>query len=48
MQVLWHQRVKYYLEQMKPMIGNDTFRNIMDMRENPGGFVAALIDKEFG
>jgi hypothetical protein len=32
---------------MKPMIRNDTFRNIMDMRENPGGFVAAIIEKEF-
>lgn len=43
---VWHQRVKYYLEQMKPMIGNDTFRNIMDLRANLGGFAAALIDKD--
>ena len=37
-------REKYYLEQMKPMIGNDCFRNIMNMRENLGGFAYGLID----
>ena len=37
-------REKYYLDQMKPMIGNYTFRNIMDMRANLGGFAFGLVD----
>ncbi|GLJ08300.1 hypothetical protein SUGI_0085970 [Cryptomeria japonica] len=44
--VVWKQRVNYYWEQMKSEIKNNTFRNIMDMKANLGGFAAALNNKD--
>uniref|UniRef100_A0A0D6R8L2 Methyltransferase n=1 Tax=Araucaria cunninghamii TaxID=56994 RepID=A0A0D6R8L2_ARACU len=44
--VVWQQRVNFYWEQMNSEIQNDTFRNIMDMKANLGGFAAALKEKD--
>ena len=46
MQRIWHYRVAEYWKQMKSVIHRDSFRNIMDMNSNLGGFSAAVKDKE--
>eukprot|EP00262_Sarcandra_glabra_P004239 TRINITY_DN1519_c4_g1_i1.p1 TRINITY_DN1519_c4_g1~~TRINITY_DN1519_c4_g1_i1.p1 ORF type:complete len:626 (+),score=88.56 TRINITY_DN1519_c4_g1_i1:223-2100(+) len=43
---VWHWRVIQYWKQMKSVIEKNTFRNIMDMKSNLGGFAAALKDKD--
>ncbi|KAL9671803.1 hypothetical protein QQ045_009376 [Rhodiola kirilowii] len=43
---IWHFRVMEYLKQMKSVVTRDSFRNIMDMNSNLGGFAAALIEKD--
>ncbi|XP_010251021.1 PREDICTED: probable methyltransferase PMT9 isoform X1 [Nelumbo nucifera] len=43
---IWHFRVMEYWRQMKSVIQKDSFRNIMDMDANLGGFGAALNDKD--
>ncbi|PSR87543.1 Methyltransferase [Actinidia chinensis var. chinensis] len=43
---IWHYRVAEYWKQMKSVIHRDSFRNIMDMNSNLGGFAAAVKDKE--
>ena len=46
MQEVWHWRVIQYWKQMKSRIEKNSFRNIMDMRANLGGFAASLTDKD--
>lgn len=46
MQNVWHYRVAEYWKQMKSVIQRDSFRNVMDMNSNLGGFAAALKDKD--
>ncbi|XP_057984055.1 probable methyltransferase PMT9 [Malania oleifera] len=43
---IWHFRVIEYWKQMKSVIYINSFRNIMDMHSNLGGFAAALSDKD--
>ncbi|KAK6913063.1 putative S-adenosyl-L-methionine-dependent methyltransferase [Dillenia turbinata] len=43
---IWHFRVIEYWKQMKFVIQRNSFRNIMDMNSNLGGFAAALKDKD--
>ncbi|XP_042487444.1 probable methyltransferase PMT9 isoform X1 [Macadamia integrifolia] len=43
---IWHLRVKDYWKQMKSVIQKNSFRNIMDMKSNLGGFAAALKEKD--
>ncbi|KAL6960518.1 uridine,cytidine kinase [Sarracenia purpurea var. burkii] len=43
---IWHYRVDEYWKQMKSVIQKDSFRNIMDMNSNLGGFAAAINDKD--
>ncbi|XP_052197879.1 probable methyltransferase PMT9 [Diospyros lotus] len=43
---IWHYRVTEYWKQMKSVIRKDSFRNVMDMNSNLGGFAAALKDKD--
>ncbi|KAM7267918.1 hypothetical protein ACFE04_010084 [Oxalis oulophora] len=43
---IWHFRVMEYWKQMKTVVRKDSFRNVMDMNSNLGGFAAALKDKE--
>ncbi|GMP29436.1 hypothetical protein CsSME_00004542 [Camellia sinensis var. sinensis] len=43
---IWHYRVTEYWKQMKSVIQKNSFRNIMDMNSNLGGFAAALKDKD--
>ncbi|KAJ8544976.1 hypothetical protein K7X08_017559 [Anisodus acutangulus] len=43
---VWHDRVVDYWEQMKSVIVKKSFRNVMDMNSNLGGFAAALKDKD--
>ncbi|XP_057492088.1 probable methyltransferase PMT9 isoform X2 [Actinidia eriantha] len=43
---IWHYRVAEYWKQMKSVIHRDSFRNIMDMNSNLGGFAAAVKDKD--
>lgn len=43
---VWHWRVIQYWKQMKSLIEKNSFRNIMDMRANLGGFAASLTDKD--
>ncbi|XP_020241470.1 probable methyltransferase PMT9 [Asparagus officinalis] len=43
---VWHWRVIQYWKQMKSKIEKNSFRNIMDMRANLGGFAASLADKD--
>lgn len=45
MQEVWNWRVLEYWKQMKPEIQQDSFRNIMDMTANFGGFAASLVNK---
>lgn len=44
--MIWHKRVTEYWKQMKSIIHKNSFRNIMDMNSNLGGFAAALNDKD--
>ena len=46
MQNIWHYRVAEYWKQMKSVIHRNSFRNIMDMNSNLGGFAAAVKDKD--
>ncbi|KAF5186948.1 S-adenosyl-l-methionine-dependent methyltransferases superfamily protein [Thalictrum thalictroides] len=43
---IWHFRVMEYWKQMQSVIQKNSFRNIMDMKSNLGGFAAALKDKD--
>ncbi|XP_073100455.1 probable methyltransferase PMT9 isoform X2 [Elaeis guineensis] len=43
---IWHWRVMQYWKQMKTQIEKDSFRNVMDMRANLGGFAASLANKD--
>ncbi|XP_043724743.1 probable methyltransferase PMT9 isoform X1 [Telopea speciosissima] len=43
---IWHLRVSDYWKQMKSVIQKNSFRNIMDMKSNLGGFAAALKEKD--
>ncbi|KAF7129820.1 hypothetical protein RHSIM_Rhsim10G0014000 [Rhododendron simsii] len=43
---IWHYRVTEYWKQMKSVIRKDSFRNVMDMHSNLGGFAAAVKDKD--
>ncbi|XP_059640734.1 probable methyltransferase PMT9 [Cornus florida] len=43
---IWHYRVIEYWKQMKSVIQKNSFRNVMDMNSNLGGFAAALNDKD--
>ncbi|KAA8530171.1 hypothetical protein F0562_004880 [Nyssa sinensis] len=43
---IWHYRVIEYYKQMKSVIQKNSFRNVMDMNSNLGGFAAALNDKD--
>uniref|UniRef100_A0A5B7A3K9 Methyltransferase n=1 Tax=Davidia involucrata TaxID=16924 RepID=A0A5B7A3K9_DAVIN len=43
---IWHYRVIEYYKQMKSIIQKNSFRNVMDMNSNLGGFAAALNDKD--
>ncbi|KAK9108439.1 hypothetical protein Syun_024450 [Stephania yunnanensis] len=42
----WHYRVNEYWKDMRTVIGRNSFRNVMDMRSNFGGFSSALKDKD--
>ncbi|CAK9180433.1 unnamed protein product [Ilex paraguariensis] len=44
--ILWHYRVIEYWKQMKSVLQKNSFRNVMDMNANLGGFAAALKDKD--
>lgn len=46
MQSIWYFRVFEYWKQMKSVVEKDSFRNVMDMNSNLGGFAAALKDKD--
>ncbi|KAL5718040.1 hypothetical protein ACHQM5_010981 [Ranunculus cassubicifolius] len=41
---IWHLRVMEYWKQMKSVTRRSSFRNIMDMKSNLGGFAAAFKD----
>lgn len=43
---LWQSRVIQYWKQMKNEIEKHSFRNVLDMRSNLGGFATSLIDKD--
>lgn len=43
---IWQVRVVDYWKQMKTVAQKNTFRNVMDMNSNLGGFAAALKDKD--
>lgn len=43
---IWHFRVVEYWNQMKAVLKRNSFRNVMDMNSNLGGFAAALHDKD--
>ncbi|VFQ96857.1 unnamed protein product [Cuscuta campestris] len=44
---VWHDRVLDYWKQMRSVVTQkNTFRNVMDMNSNLGGFAAALKDKD--
>lgn len=43
---IWHFRVMEYWKQMKSVIQKNSFRNVMDMNSNLGGFAAGLKDKD--
>lgn len=45
-QDIWKHRVAEYWKQMKSVIRRDSFRNIMDMNADLGGFAAAVNDKD--
>ncbi|XP_043704777.1 probable methyltransferase PMT9 isoform X2 [Telopea speciosissima] len=43
---IWNLRVTDYWKQMKSVIQKNSFRNVMDMKSNLGGFAAALKEKD--
>ncbi|GAV84440.1 Methyltransf_29 domain-containing protein [Cephalotus follicularis] len=43
---IWQFRVIEYWKQMKSVVQKNSFRNVMDMNSNLGGFAAALRDKD--
>ncbi|KAI3885050.1 hypothetical protein MKW98_002442 [Papaver atlanticum] len=43
---MWNFRVAAYWKQMKSVTHRNSFRNIIDMKSNLGGFAAALKDKD--
>lgn len=43
---VWQWRVIQYWKQMKSKVERNTFRNIMDMNSNLGGFAASLKDRD--
>ncbi|CAN6220323.1 unnamed protein product [Urochloa humidicola] len=43
---IWHSRVTRYWKHMKSEIQKDSFRNVMDMSANLGGFAASLRKKD--
>ncbi|VAH68853.1 unnamed protein product [Triticum turgidum subsp. durum] len=43
---IWHSRVVLYWKLMKTEIQKDSFRNVMDMNANLGGFAASLRKKD--
>ncbi|KAK3134414.1 hypothetical protein QOZ80_6AG0548840 [Eleusine coracana subsp. coracana] len=43
---IWHSRVIQYWKHMKSEIQKDSFRNVMDMNANLGGFAASLKKKD--
>ncbi|XP_027151527.1 probable methyltransferase PMT9 [Coffea eugenioides] len=43
---IWHDRVVDYWKQMRSLMQRNSFRNVMDMNSNLGGFAAALRDKD--
>ncbi|XP_073011227.1 probable methyltransferase PMT9 isoform X3 [Typha latifolia] len=43
---IWHFRVIEYWNQMKSEIQRDSFRNVMDMKANLGGFAASLANED--
>lgn len=43
---IWQHRVTEYWKQMKSVIHRDSFRNIMDMNADLGGFATAVNDKD--
>ncbi|CAD6335726.1 unnamed protein product [Miscanthus lutarioriparius] len=43
---IWHSRVIQYWKHMKSEIRKDSFRNVMDMSANLGGFAASLKKKD--
>ncbi|CAD6230801.1 unnamed protein product [Miscanthus lutarioriparius] len=45
-QDIWHSRVIQYWKHMKSEIRKDSFRNVMDMSTNLGGFAASLKKKD--
>lgn len=46
MQSIWYDRVVDYWKQMKSVIRRNSFRNVMDMNSNLGGFASSLRDKD--
>ncbi|CAH9092295.1 unnamed protein product [Cuscuta epithymum] len=43
---IWHARVLDYWKQMRTVVMQNSFRNVMDMNSNLGGFAAALNDED--
>ncbi|CAL4966771.1 unnamed protein product [Urochloa decumbens] len=43
---IWHSRITRYWKHMKSEIQKDSFRNVMDMSANLGGFAASLSKKD--
>ncbi|XP_047322006.1 probable methyltransferase PMT9 [Impatiens glandulifera] len=43
---IWHYRITDYWKQIRPVMINASFRNVMDMNSNLGGFAAALKDED--
>ncbi|KAL3526365.1 hypothetical protein ACH5RR_011021 [Cinchona calisaya] len=43
---IWQDRVVDYWKQMRSLMQRNSFRNVMDMNSNLGGFAAALRDKD--
>lgn len=46
MQSMWYDRVVDYWKQMKSVVRRNSFRNVMDMNSNLGGFASSLRDKD--
>lgn len=43
---IWYDRVVDYWKQMKSVVRRNSFRNVMDMNSNLGGFASSLRDKD--
>ncbi|PKA48875.1 putative methyltransferase PMT9 [Apostasia shenzhenica] len=43
---VWHSRVMQYWKKVSSQTEKNSFRNVMDMRANIGGFAAALVDED--